>query len=373
MAGELDALNAERREIEARVLAQAIDAGRERRSPRAAASSSPARAGIPASSASSRAGCKERYNRPACVVAVEGAIGKGSGRSVPASRSGPAIIAARQAGLLINGGGHAMAAGFTVAAARLGALRDFLAERAGRGRSGEALLVPELAHRRRAGAGARRRRDFAGARRAPRPVRHRQCRAALRARQSARGASRCRRAGSMCAASSPMAPAQARIKAIAFRCARERAGPALCSTANGRGFHVAGHLRPDSWQGREDVQLAHRRRRTRGVITPASVLSTPGPRRAANPCGGSRPLVARIDLGALGLAAGRPAAADFPRQPGRQAEVPGRDAASPHSPRPCSHSAVYLIYQVNYLVYQIHSTWYKRAEKPATPREEVLG
>ena len=53
---------------------------------------------------------KERYERPACVVALADSIGKGSGRSIPGVPLGPAVIAARQAGLLINGGGHAMAA-----------------------------------------------------------------------------------------------------------------------------------------------------------------------------------------------------------------------------------------------------------------------
>ena len=84
---------------------------------------------------------KERYGRPACVVAIdgegEGAVGKGSGRSVAGIDLGSAVIAARQAGLLINGGGHAMAAGFTVAGGRLDDLRAFLAERLGAGLNGE--------------------------------------------------------------------------------------------------------------------------------------------------------------------------------------------------------------------------------------------
>ncbi len=71
---------------------------------------------------------KERYNRPTCVVALDGDVGKGSGRSVPGFDLGSAIIAARQAGLLLAGGGHAMAAGFSVARDRVEDLHRFLCE-----------------------------------------------------------------------------------------------------------------------------------------------------------------------------------------------------------------------------------------------------
>ena len=52
-------------------------------------------------------------------MALADGVGKGSGRSIAGLPLGPAVIAARQAGLLINGGGHAMAAGFTVAAEKI--------------------------------------------------------------------------------------------------------------------------------------------------------------------------------------------------------------------------------------------------------------
>src|SRR5262249_5197018 len=51
------------------------------------------------------------------------------GRRVRGVDLGAAVLAARQAGLLINGGGHAMAAGLTVARDALPALAQFLAER----------------------------------------------------------------------------------------------------------------------------------------------------------------------------------------------------------------------------------------------------
>ncbi|WP_086062236.1 single-stranded-DNA-specific exonuclease RecJ [Muricoccus roseus] len=72
---------------------------------------------------------KERFNRPALVAGVADGLAKGSGRSVPGLDLGAAIIAARQAGLLETGGGHAMAAGFSFRAERREAVHAFLNER----------------------------------------------------------------------------------------------------------------------------------------------------------------------------------------------------------------------------------------------------
>ncbi|WP_458097234.1 single-stranded-DNA-specific exonuclease RecJ [Roseomonas sp. WA12] len=72
---------------------------------------------------------KERFNRPVLVAGVTGGLAKGSGRSVPGQDLGAAIIAARQAGLLETGGGHAMAAGFSFRAERQEAVHAFLNER----------------------------------------------------------------------------------------------------------------------------------------------------------------------------------------------------------------------------------------------------
>ena len=69
---------------------------------------------------------KDQYNCPAIVITTQGGIGKGSGRSVPGVDLGAMIIAARQSGLLINGGGHKMAAGLTVDPEKLDELKAFL-------------------------------------------------------------------------------------------------------------------------------------------------------------------------------------------------------------------------------------------------------
>ena len=72
---------------------------------------------------------KEKFNRPACVMAIADGRATGSGRSVPGLDLGAAVLAARQQGLLERGGGHAMAAGFTLAEASVPALHAFLDER----------------------------------------------------------------------------------------------------------------------------------------------------------------------------------------------------------------------------------------------------
>ena len=72
---------------------------------------------------------KERYSLPACVIALKDGQGHGSGRSITGIDLGNAIIAARQSGLLVKGGGHAMAAGFTVSEDNLEEFKAFLSER----------------------------------------------------------------------------------------------------------------------------------------------------------------------------------------------------------------------------------------------------
>ena len=72
---------------------------------------------------------KEKTGKPTLVIALdadEAGNGKGSGRSIPGVDLGSAIIAARERGLLVAGGGHAMAAGLTVAPDQLDALGAWL-------------------------------------------------------------------------------------------------------------------------------------------------------------------------------------------------------------------------------------------------------
>lgn len=74
---------------------------------------------------------KEHARRPAFAIAFSGSgVGTGSGRSVPGFDLGRLVRAASEEGLLVKGGGHAMAAGITVERAKLGDLRAFFEARA---------------------------------------------------------------------------------------------------------------------------------------------------------------------------------------------------------------------------------------------------
>ena len=150
LAEELDALNLARRAIEAAVTDEALDLSARTGNAAVAVIASggwhPGVIGIVAGR------LKDRLKRPVIVIALEGAgdaaagtIGKGSGRSVPGVDLGAAILAAKDAGLLIAGGGHAMAAGLTIDAARIDAFAAFLDARlggdVGRAATGRALAV----------------------------------------------------------------------------------------------------------------------------------------------------------------------------------------------------------------------------------------
>ena len=124
IAAQLSALNEERRAIEAEVQEAAEEqlAAQHNRAVHLVAGEGwhPGVIGIVAGR------IKEKTGKPSLVVALDGETGKGSGRSIAGVDLGAAIIRARDEGLLVAGGGHAMAAGLTVAADRVEALADWL-------------------------------------------------------------------------------------------------------------------------------------------------------------------------------------------------------------------------------------------------------
>jgi single-stranded-DNA-specific exonuclease len=128
IAADLDRLNEDRRAIEAMVCeaAETLCAGQGNRAVALVSGAGwhPGVIGIVAGR------LKEKLGRPAIVIAIgEDGLGKGSGRSISGVDLGAAVLAAKDSGLLVAGGGHAMAAGLTVEADKIDALADFLEER----------------------------------------------------------------------------------------------------------------------------------------------------------------------------------------------------------------------------------------------------
>jgi single-stranded-DNA-specific exonuclease len=194
---------------------------------------------------------RERFDRPSCVVALSEGIGKGSGRSVRGVALGPAVIAAQQAGLLVNGGGHNMAAGFTVEQEKLDELTDFLATHISRQLDGLTLTASMSFDGALSPAGATpdiiemldRAGPFGSGNPRPRFV-FPQARI-VDSGIVGKDHVRCILTG---------ADGTGRLKAIAFRSAATPLGRALLET-RGLPLHVAGNLRVDEWQGRVSAQL----------------------------------------------------------------------------------------------------------------------
>jgi single-stranded-DNA-specific exonuclease len=147
IASELDRLNEERRAIEMLVCEQAEAQAREQgAAPVITVMSGGWHQGVIGIVAGR---IKERFGRPAIVIAeTEDGTGKGSGRSISGVDLGAAVLAAKESGLLIAGGGHAMAAGLTLPAGGLEAFRTFINERlagdVGQSRADRALLLDAL-------------------------------------------------------------------------------------------------------------------------------------------------------------------------------------------------------------------------------------
>lgn len=192
---------------------------------------------------------RERYGRPACVIGIEGGIGKASGRSVPGIDLGAAVIAARQDGLLLSGGGHRMAAGFTVRQDRIDDLRSYLATHID-GQTDEPVapvveidgtLVVEAATVDLAETLARLG-PFGAGNPEPRFALPR-ARVVAPAVVGSGGHVACTLVG----------PDGGRLRAIAFRAADQPVGQALLQ--RDALMHVAGTLRVDRWNGNMRVQL----------------------------------------------------------------------------------------------------------------------
>ncbi|MFM7350277.1 MAG: single-stranded-DNA-specific exonuclease RecJ [Erythrobacter sp.] len=249
IATQLSQLNEERRQIEAAVqeAAEAQLAGQHNMAVQVLAGHGwhPGVIGIVAGR------IKEKTGKPAVVIALDETQGKGSGRSISGVDLGAAIIAAREAGLLVAGGGHAMAAGLTIDPARLADFAGFLDERLARdverARAGAAMLLdlalapggltPGLVETLEAagpyGVG------WPAPRVAVGPVR------IVKADIVGKDHVRIVASGND----------GRNFKAIAFRAAESELGQTLLHRHHGRRFHLAGRARIDDWGSRPAAEL----------------------------------------------------------------------------------------------------------------------
>ena len=130
LARNLDDLNRKRQTIEMRAVDEALSQtelslGKERKPSIIVAAAEGWHPGVVGLVA---ARLKERFRLPALALAINGrsGIAVGSGRSVTGVDLGSAVRAAMEQGILVKGGGHAMAAGLTIATDKLAELRQFL-------------------------------------------------------------------------------------------------------------------------------------------------------------------------------------------------------------------------------------------------------
>ncbi|HUB11955.1 MAG TPA: single-stranded-DNA-specific exonuclease RecJ, partial [Acetobacteraceae bacterium] len=129
LATLLDDVNRQRQEVEAAVLDAAFQIAEEQAAAGHAALLVCGKGWHPGVVGIVAGRIKERFNRPTCVAGVADGVAKGSGRSVAGLDLGAAVIAARQGGLLLTGGGHSMAAGFSLEGGRIADFHAFLNER----------------------------------------------------------------------------------------------------------------------------------------------------------------------------------------------------------------------------------------------------
>lgn len=252
IAQRLDAHNEERRAIEKACLEEAVEQVEAAGDDGAPVILAAAKGWHPGVIGIAAGRLKERYNRPACVVALDDeGTGKGSGRSVPGVDLGSAVIAARQSGLLINGGGHKMAAGFTVTGDRLAEFTAFLRERIA-AKAGVNGLIPILKLDGTLSVGGatlaliaalERLQPFGQGNAEPRFV--------LPEAQVAMA----RVVGEDHVQLHLTDAVGCRLKGIAFRCADTQLGRLLLDARGGRPIHIVGRLRKDSWRGVERAQI----------------------------------------------------------------------------------------------------------------------
>ena len=256
IAAQLDAVNQQRQDVEAGMLDFAMGEA-ERQFAAGHACALVARAQLHPGVVGIVAGrLRERFNRPAAVAGLADGVAKGSARGVVGLDLGAAVIAARQMGLLTAGGGHALAAGFTLREEGLGALHAFLDERfaAARARPAAEDLVVEAAS---SVGGATLGLAEAIARLAPFGAGKEEPVLAIPRALVVR-ADRVGKEGTSVRAFLEPEAGGPRLKAMLFGAKPGRPQEAVAArllARDGRPLHLAGHVRANSWMGETGVDF----------------------------------------------------------------------------------------------------------------------
>ena len=249
LAEKLDSFNAQRKEIEAYVMLQALEIleGQPQKYPMAFVYGNDWHQGVVGIVAGK---LKERYNLPSFVMSVESDEVKGSARSISGINIGALIMAAKEKGILTKGGGHIMAAGFSLNEDKIEEFRQFAGEYIQQNLS-DASLTPVIDIDGVLDVSAVTT-DFADSLDtlspygSGNPEPKLMLNNALLTKVDVVGAGHLR-----CYLSSLNGGS---LKAMAFRCTDNEMGKALL---NGRGqiFNFVGTIRHDNWQGRNQVQF----------------------------------------------------------------------------------------------------------------------
>lgn len=249
LADKLNEFNAQRKDIEAYVMLSAIEIleGTPQEHPIAFVYGKDWHQGVIGIVAGK---LKERYNVPSFVMSIEDDEVKGSARSIPQVDLGTLIISAKEKGVITKGGGHAMAAGFSLTEDKLEEFREFVGQYVVN-KTGSEAIVPiieidavldvlgatvELADN------LEKLEPYGAGNSEPK---------LMLSKVRINKASLVGTGHVRCYLSSANG---GNLKAMAFRVADNDVGQAMLN-AKGEVFDVVGVLRKDNWQGRNSVQF----------------------------------------------------------------------------------------------------------------------
>ena len=122
LASELDQFNKERQLLEKNLLKNVLNSVKDLSDPVLILDGQEWHEGIIGIIASR---IKEKYNKPTIIISITDKVGKASARSVVGYDIGSIIISAVQSGILIKGGGHKMAGGFTIEKNKIDQFKEY--------------------------------------------------------------------------------------------------------------------------------------------------------------------------------------------------------------------------------------------------------